>query len=660
MTIRPFVLTLFSLSILACAATVTPAAAEVPVLKKLLIADTELKVTALPMDSGGSSRVFVQDVEVLGAADFPAVIEPFMGKPFSVEMVKEVAGVISDYAKAHGRTVYISAPEQAESVLAGGLRFAIAPPAAAEIPGFRKLLIAAEASKAMALPIESGGDARVVVQGVELLRATDFPEVLEPFVGQPFNGELVDKIGGAIKQYGIKHDRILTIAVSSQPETRSPDDIAAGVLRFVVAPNRYGQLKFKGNRYFSDQLLAGKLGIKSGDEISIARLDEAVNWANTNPFRRIQVLLNNVDLEPGQTNLIIGVQEHIPFRFAAIYDDTGNEIIGKHHFTESLQFANLWGLDHEVSYQFITTEHSHVFQAHSLSYRVPLPWRHYLQLSTSYSKAAPIFGGGLFEQKGENLSAQLRYTMPLRGGTAPAEVYAALDFKDSNNNLEYGGGLYRRNTKTDVFQFSTGFSVVRRDSRGAWLLGANVTLSPGQINSRNTNTVFENARFGSTARYAYASLSLQRSQVLDRGWEFYSRSYVQLSSENLLGSEQLTIGGSSTVRGFDERVFAGDQGFVFSNDLMSPAWTRTLNFLPKNRPPVVTKFLFFYDAANVDYRYRVLSDAPFRPLASTGVGFRSSFGSNLNVTFDYGWQITHLPYPVTEHGRGHLKVVLAF
>lgn len=652
--------TLLSFALLTCAASSVAFAADAIMLKKLLIADSEAKIKTLPIGSGGNTHVVVQDVAALSASDFPAVIAPFVGRPFSIELVNEIAGVIIDYAKAHDRIVSIAAPEQAESVQAGELRFVVVSPATAEVPLLKKLLIADKEPKVTALPIASGGDSPVVVQDVAVLSAADFPAVVAPFMGKPFSLELVNEVAGAIKQYGIKHDRILNILMPFAPEARSPQDIAAGVLRFAVVLSRYNQLEIKGNRWFSNKLLAQKLGIKPGDEISLSRLDDAVNWANTNPFRRIQVLLNTADQQPGQATLVVGVRERIPLRFTASFDDTGNEIIGEHHLTESLQFANLWGLDHEISYQFLTTEHSHGLQAHSLSYRVPLPWRHYLQLSTSYSKVATSFFGGAFEQKGENLGANLRYTAPLRGGNNPAEVFAAFDFKDSNNDLEYGGGIFKRNTKSDIFQFSTGFSVVWRDAHGAWVLGGNASFSPGRINSRNRDDAFQNARFGSTARYAYALLSLQRLQALDRGWEFHSRSYVQISTQNLLSSEQLSIGGSSTVRGFDERVFAGDQGFVFSNDLKAPLWKQTLHFLPKNRPPLETRFLFFYDAASVDYKHRFPSDVAFRPLASTGVGLRSNFGPNLNVSFDYGWQITRLPTPATERSRGHVKVVLAF
>src|SRR5476651_943619 len=121
-------------------------------------------------------------------------------------MVNEIAGVIRAYAKAHDRIVEIKAPEQAESVLAGELRFAVAPPAAAEVPVLKKLLIADKDPTVTALPIESGGDSHVVVQDVGVLSTADFPAVIEPFVGKPFSNELADSVAGAIKQYGIKHD----------------------------------------------------------------------------------------------------------------------------------------------------------------------------------------------------------------------------------------------------------------------------------------------------------------------------------------------------------------------------------------------------------------------------------------------------------------------
>jgi hemolysin activation/secretion protein len=223
-------------------------------------------------------------------------------------------------------------------------------------------------------------------------------------------------LAGEIKQYAIKHDRVVNVLLPTQ----QAEDVAAGILRLGVVVSRYHELDFKGNRWFSSQLLKDKLGIHPGDEISIARLDEAVNWANTNPFRRLQVLLMPVDQKTGTTNLIVGVQERLPVRLMVSYDDTGSEVIGKRHYTGSLHYGNFLGRDHQLSYQFTTTDHQSVYRAQSLTYEVPLPWRHKLTLSASYLELNPMLYG-VIAQTGRNAGADLRYTWPMSGKDLPTE-----------------------------------------------------------------------------------------------------------------------------------------------------------------------------------------------------------------------------------------------
>lgn len=532
---------------------------------------------------------------------------------------------------------------------------AVAAFAAAEhTPLLKKLIIADTEAKAAGLAADSGGGVSVFVQDVPVLAAPVFSASVERFMGKAITGELLNDLANAIALYARQNDRLI---VKVFPPTQ---DISAGVFRLAVVVGRYNELQFKGNRWFSSRLLQEKLGIKPGDEVRISTLEEAVNWANANPFRQVKVLVNDLANQPGKADLIVGVEERLPLRFTASYDDSGNDILGNRHYTGGVQFGNLWGKDHQGSYQFSTTDHQSVFQSHSFDYRVPLPWRHYLQINGGYLKVKPVFGaGGAFTQKGENISASLRYNAALRGGSNPVEFFAGIDFKEGNNNLAYGPRTLFT-TKTDVFQATTGISVVRRDQRGAWLLGATLNASPGNVNSRNTNEALSAARFNTNATYLTGTFSVQRLLNLDRDWSFYSRAVAQVTTANVPGSEQLSIGGSATVRGFNERIYSGDQGFVFSNDIQAPVLRKSLPFLPKTRAPLETRFIFFYDAAQVFYKHRDVSDAAFTPLASTGVGVRLSLPVNFTVSADYGWQITHLAYAAPTHSRGHVKVVLAF
>ncbi len=540
-------------------------------------------------------------------------------------------------------------------LLSSGVGFAATAP---EVYPLTKLLLAETEAQVSALPAESGGSGRLFVQDLPIFAGAEFEAAIAPFFGQPISLELVNSLIAAITNHARKHDWLLSkVLVPVQK-------IDSGTIRLAVILGRYSDFAFQGNRWFSQKMLQQRLGLKPGDEIRLSTLEEAVNWVNSNPFRQVKVMVKETPDQPGKGQLILAVQERMPLRVAFTVDDSGNDIIGKYHFAGLLQYANLWGRDHQVSYHFVTAENPRVYQGHAIDYRVPLETRHFLQFTANYVRTHPSFGGA-FTQKGENFSVDLRYTIPLRRGNAPRDVYFGANFKETNNNLQFGGTQVL-SSKTDLFHIFSGFSTVERDSRGAWMFAGSVNASPGNVNSRNTDESLSAARFGAPAAYIYGSLAAQRLQKLPYEWQLWSRFTLQKSSHNLLASEQLLIGGSNTVRGYDENIFAGEKGFVLSTDMMTPMISRKLPFLRPNAPPLETRFLGFFDMAKTQYRKRFGSDITFAAIASTGVGLRSSLGNNFTLSFDYGWQLMHLPrQPGQAKGpplgsRGHVKLVLAF
>lgn len=523
-----------------------------------------------------------------------------------------------------------------------------------------KLLIADTEAKVLALPADAGGDARVHVQDVPLFARADFQAAIAPFFGQPISNELLNGLRAAVAKHALENDWLLAKVMIPVQK------VDTGTLRFAIILGRYSDFSFQGgNRWFSQKLLRQRLGLKPGDEIRLSTLEEAVNWINTNPYRQVKVMVDETPNQPGKGHLILAVQERPPIRAAFSFDDTGNEIIGKHHYAGLLSYGNLWGWDHQISYNFVTTDDPRVYQGHALDYRIPLESRHFLQFTANYVRTHATFGDAFFSQKGENVSADARYTLPLRTGKEPREIFFGANYKQSNSNLEFGGTEVRP-TKTDTFQLYTGFSLLKRDKRGAWLLAATVNASPGDINSRNTNEALGAARSGAHASYIYGSLAAQRLLALSYEWQVWTRATVHVSSHNLIANEQLLIGGANTVRGYDENVFAGEQGFVLDTDLMAPVFRTKVPFLRKTSPPLETRFLAFLDMAKTNYKESFSSDIILAALASTGVGVRSSLGNNLSVSFDYGWQLMHLPRQASQPkgpplgSRGHIKVVLAF
>ena len=521
----------------------------------------------------------------------------------------------------------------------------------------KKLLISDTEAKAAQMIDDGRTDSFVAIKGVPMLEQSDFPATIAPFINKPITQELANAIAVAISQYARAHDRLIVKLTAPTPQ----DFLSTGVLRVAVIVGRYKDFQFRGNRWFSSKLLLDKLGIKPGDEVRVSKLEDAVNWANANPFRQIKVLVNDLADQPGKADLIVGVEERIPLRFTASYDDSGTPILGDHHYTGAVQFGNLWGIDHQGTYQFATTEHQGEFRSHSLDYRAPLPWRHYLQFSGGYLTVKPIFGANSpFSQTGKNINASLKYVFPIRGGDRPIEFTSGIDFKEGNNNFAYGGQpIPALSHTTDTFQWSNGVSTVRRDSLGAWLYAVNINASPGNINSRNNPDVYKDGRASTRTRYLTGNVSVQRLLNLSHNWSIFFRAVGQVTSGNIPGSEQISIGGSATVRGYNERVFTGDEGFVFSADLQAPAIKYAIPFLKKS-PPLETRLVGFFDTAQVYYHTVQPGDIILPPLTSTGVGVRVNLPANFVMTADYGWQVKHPAFIGTGHSRGHVKVVLAF
>lgn len=518
----------------------------------------------------------------------------------------------------------------------------------------RQILLAENSDAALKLNAVPGDQFLVATGRLSFLETDDLKKSLIIAKDHPIDGHLLGVICQLLTNY--LHQHSFPIVDVSVP---APQSIVDGAVRFVVTLGKFRQIRFVGNRWFSEAQLLGSLHVARGEIVKFMELDNTIGWVNNNnPFRRLQAKVEQVE-NSDEADLVIGVQERIPLRLSSSFDNSGNAILGNEHYSAGLTYGNLWKADHQISYQFITTNRSRYFQGHVISYRAPLPWRHYLEFDGTYLRAKPEILDGLFNQDAENISASLRYTIPLRGGDNPVEYFVSSTFKESNNNLEFGGTSVQ-SSKTDVFQLSTGVSIVKRDARGAWVFGANATWSPGDVNSRNTALAFSTARAGARPDYAYGSLSFQRLLSLDRGWELSSRGFLQASTRNLLSSEQLSIGGSSTVRGFRESVFTGDAGFVFSNDLQTPVVKWHPVILPSKYVPIDVRFLGFYDAAKVRNRQTVAFDVTSHPVAGSGVGVRMNWANIFSLSADYGWQITHLPYAHDDHGRGHIKVSLAY
>lgn len=476
---------------------------------------------------------------------------------------------------------------------------------------------------------------------------------LAPLLGRPVDTRTLQTLPAAIAQLYAEAGRPFASV------TLPPQDFTDGVLQVLVIEGRLGEIRVEGAKHFSEKSYLSAVHARPGEPIDAARLDADLAAIADNPFRQATVAAKP-GAEVGATDLVLRVADRRPWRFYGGYDDTGNRTTGLERVNAGVNWGDVLGLAHQLNYQLTASPDFQRSVSHSVNYVAPMPWNAAQTLTASYSygRIRPDMPPP-FDQEGHSENASLRYRLPLApfAGIGHALVFGA-DYKMSDNNLEFSSLPVSGNI-THIWQGSLAWEASRPDALGATQLAVTGVFSPGGLDSDNDDDSFNATRAFAEARYAYLNANLVRSTHLPADFVLVTTAIGQIADGNLLGSEQFTLGGAYTVRGYDDGDTYGDWGVLLRNELQLPALrglSRWFSRLPADQfTPVV-----FFDAGVTGPADPLPGEDESVTLASAGVGFRYLIGAHGSLRADYGWQLEDSPSGIPERGRIHVSATLSF
>ncbi|HUR45556.1 MAG TPA: ShlB/FhaC/HecB family hemolysin secretion/activation protein [Candidatus Saccharimonadales bacterium] len=476
-----------------------------------------------------------------------------------------------------------------------------------------------------------------------------------PFLGRTLTENAIRDIQESIILYCREHGKLLVDVIL--PE----QNIESGVLQLWFLEGKVEKLTVKneGKKWFKDKFILSQVRLHPGDGLDSNQLNQDLNWLNNNPFRRV-----DVNFKPGGklglTEVDLEVQDRFPVRPYLGYENSGTRFTHPDRLLAGLNWGNAFGLDHQFNYQYSTDLEFDLVKAHSASYIAPLPWRHSLMVYGSYVDARAEFPGGTTAD-GHSWQTSARYSVPLPEiAKYRHEVSVGFDFKRSDNNLLSGGTTVLQDSETDVAQFVVGYSGALPDPYGRSSFGLEFNYSPGGLTSNNKSAEFENLRKGTKADYFYARLNVTRLTRLPWDFSWVLNGWAQLATERLLPSEELALGGYNTIRGYDERVLTGDEGWILSNEIRSPALPLG-NITGIRDAKDELQVLGFFDCGGARVIDPTGADGanPNKTLASVGAGMRYTVGRNLSFRLDYGFPL--MEKSINERSsRVHLGALLSF
>jgi len=478
----------------------------------------------------------------------------------------------------------------------------------------------------------------VEVEDVELpAPASSLQSRLEDYFCRPVTKQDIIEIKRQIILFYRDHDRpVVHIQVP-------PQNVSSGVLQFIVYESKLGEIRAEGNRNFSDKKLIGAIRLKPKEPINSDTLVKDLNWINRNPFRQTDAIFTPAAQE-GFTDIELVTKDQFPLRVYGGVDNTGIEQAGTFRYFAGFNWGNAFGLDHILSYQFTSGTSYNKFYAHSVHYTAPLSWRHVLVVYGGYSRVrAPLTTPGI-NTKGESAQASFRYEIPLPPSVSILQEFTfGFDWKWTDTNLDLDGTPFFGNF-VNITQLMAGYNIGLETERTKNSITVELFWSPGRWLPHQSRSRYETLRAGANNSYLYNRVAVNSIFRLPSNFTLEPTVRWQLSTTNLLASEQFGLGGYNTVRGYEEREVNGDNMLLVNLEFRTPGVSifECLGKLRKIRDEL--KFLIFLDYGYAKNHRRFFGEPQSQYLLGAGPGVRYVIHRFLTFRGDLGFKLHDLGF----------------
>ncbi|QDT07206.1 Heme/hemopexin transporter protein HuxB precursor [Rubripirellula lacrimiformis] len=469
--------------------------------------------------------------------------------------------------------------------------------------------------------------------------------IVQQAIGQPITLRRINSLSREIIQHYQRCKQPIVDVVI--PEQR----ITGGTLYLVVTETRIGRVMVRSGQHFDCKPTAKWIQqSRRGNRLYEPHIENDLFWMNQNPFRRVSVDFQKGDAA-GTTDVIYETEDMFPLRGYMGIDDSGVSTLNYGRFFAGFQYGNFLGRGGILGYQFTTDEEFKLLHAHSVSLDQPLNRDYALQAYGSWAGVVPMLSSG-FAQDGESYQFGGQLIRHLsRDRFHSRNLSAGFDFKSTNNNLEFDGTQVSGSV-ADLFQLRFGYDSFQRIDRDQYrLFRADMFIGPGGgMSGSHSAAAFHTIRPGTSPDYVYGRMRYERADVVRDAWSLTTRLTGQASSERLLFSETLGLGGYDTIRGADSRAYNADHGWI-ANFELGP---KTYRYGTAQNQRTLRTY-GFVDMGNGYLDQPLAGEDAYTFALSTGVGMRFQVSDRIIARFDYGFGIEEID-GIGRSDRGHFGV----
>ena len=429
------------------------------------------------------------------------------------------------------------------------------------------------------------------IVGSRKLPHNDVDEAVYGRLGRGRTPEDVESARVALeKAYHDKGFQTVSVAVP-------PQSVNSGVIVMQVSEVAIGRLTVKGSRYFDiDKIKKMAPSLAEGNVPNFNEIQSDIMGLNQQADCQVTPSLTAGKI-PGTVDVELTVKDKFPLHGSVELNNRYSANTTPLRLDAAVSYGNLWQRGHTVGGAFqIAPQRISDALIYSGYYILPAPSIDWLSLMFSairQNSEVSTLGGASSLGNGEIYGGKFLVTLPSKTGFYHS-ASLGIDYKNFTQDLLIGNQTISSPLTYWPVSLSYNANLIGKQYQTDFNVGASFSF-------RGTGTeeavAFDNRRYNASANFFHLRGGIEHTQKLAWDFQLVGGLQGQATANPLVDTEQFSLGGYSTVRGYLESSVVGDNAVCGTLELRSPS---LVGWLPEGNE---WRFFAFIDAG-----YAMLND----------------------------------------------------
>ena len=411
-----------------------------------------------------------------------------------------------------------------------------------------------------------------------------------------------------------------------------PQKLEDGIVTIEVVEGSVEAINIEGLNRLNKGYVRSRLEIATAAPLSKDKLLNALQLLQIDPLIENLAAELTAGTRPGSSILELTLQEADPFDLTFSFDNYRAPSVGTDRRSVRLTHRNLIGLGDRFSVGYLNTDGSN--SLNDLNYTVPFnPYNGTFNFRLNYTDSdiiTPPFDE--FDIESENTNYEFTYRQPILQKPTQ-DVAIGLTFSRNNSAITLGGQPEQLSRGAEA-DGETNISALRffqeytkRDANRVLALLSQFSVGVDVFDATINSGDEPDSKF-----FAWRGQA-QYLQLLSEDFTLLLRSDFQVANQGLVPTEQFSLGGGLSVRGYRQDALLGDNGWFNSAEVRAtivriPKWKTSLQLTP---------FIDFGKVWNSDDL-----ELETNTLVSTGIGLRLQISDYFASRLDWGIPLVDL------------------